>query len=193
MSPMSSKSTVVLALAIAASLGACGSNPIKSLQNANPFAKANNLSDTDRVFLMAAGSWDRNKDNKVTCDEWKAYATELFNGADASHDDMLDATEWPTLSKTDRMFDTANLDYFDANHDGKVTRAEFTDRPNPAFKLLDTANTCILSGSQIAGARSRTQYDVSGKKADEGGDAKDKVQRPGGSGDPTDVGSGNRR
>jgi hypothetical protein len=178
-------------------LGACGTNPIKSLQNANPFAKANNLSDTDRVFLMAAGSWDRNHDNKVTCDEWKAYATELFNGADANHDETLDATEWPALSKTDRMFDTANLDFFDASHDGKVARAEFIDRQNPAFRLLDTANTCSLDGSQIAGARSRTQYDVSGKKPgsdDPGGNQSDKVQRPGSkSGDPTDVGGSSGR
>ena len=38
------------------------------------------LPDTDRVFLSAAGGWDRNRDGVVTCDEWKAYATELFNG-----------------------------------------------------------------------------------------------------------------
>ena len=180
----------VLAFVAAAALGGCGSNPIKSLQSANPFTKGNNLSDIDRVFLMAAGSWDRNHDNKVTCDEWKAYATELFNGADANHDDALDASEWSMLSKNDRMFDTADLNYFDGNHDGKVSRAEFVDKQNPAFRLLDTANTCSLDGSQVAGARSRTQYDVTGKKADDPGvDAKDKVRRPGGSGDPTDVGT----
>ena len=185
------KLRTLLALLAAAALAACSSNPLKNISASNPFTKGNNLSDTDRVFLMAAGSWDRNHDNTVTCDEWKAYATELFNSADANHDDALDATEWSKLSKTDRMFDTADLNYFDANHDGKVTRAEFVDKQNPAFRLLDTANTCSLSGSQVAGARSKTQYDVSGKKADEpGGDAKDKVARPGSkSGDPTDVGS----
>ncbi len=126
------------------------------------------ISETDRVFLMAAGSWDRNRDNQVTCDEWKAYATELFNGADVNRDDALDATEWPRVVKVDRMFDTANLDYFDASNDGKVTRAEFVDRPNPAFTLMDTGKTCALNGEQIAGARSKTQYDVAGKPRQNG-------------------------
>jgi hypothetical protein len=66
------------------------------------------------------------------------------------------------------MFDTANLSYFDANHDGKVTRSEFTDRPNPAFQLMDTGKTCSLNGDQIAGARSKTQYDVAGKPRENG-------------------------
>ncbi len=126
------------------------------------------IPETDRVFLMAAGSWDRNRDNTVTCDEWKSYATELFNGADVNRDDALDATEWPRVVKVDRMFDTANLDYFDASNDGKVTRAEFVDRPNPAFTLMDTGKTCALNGEQIAGARSKTQYDVAGKPRQNG-------------------------
>lgn len=174
---MFSKFSILPVLAAATALAACSSTP--SLKSMNPFN--NNLPDTDRVFLMAAGSWDRNHDNIVTCDEWKAYATELFNGADANHDDALDASEWGRVAAIDRMFDTADLKYFDANNDGKVSRAEFVDKKNPAFRLLDAANTCSLNGSQIAGARSKTQYDVSGKK-EEGGavDAKDKVSRPGG-------------
>lgn len=155
----------MFALCAAASLCGCGTSPMKAIGSINPFS--NNLPETDRVFLMAAGSWDRNHDNVVTCDEWKAYATELFRSADGNGDGVLDASEWGRLSAQDRMFDTADLAYFDANHDGKVTLAEMTDKPNPAFRLLDTAKTCSLSGSQIAGARSKTQYDVSGKKADD--------------------------
>ena len=74
------------------------------------------------------------------------------------------------------MFETANLDYFDANNDGKVTRAEFVDRPNPAFTLMDTGKTCVLNSSQIAGARSKTEYDVSGKKAEDSRDTQDKQE-----------------
>lgn len=137
---------------------------MKAIGSINPFS--NNLAETDRVFLMAAGSWDRNHDNVVTCDEWKAYVTELFKSADANGDGALDASEWGKLSSQDRMFDTADLAYFDGNHDGKVTLVEMTDKSNPAFRLLDTAKTCSLNGAQIAGARSKTQYDVSGKKPD---------------------------
>lgn len=158
------------AVAAALSLAACSSSPMSAIGS---ITGTNKVSETDRVFLMAAGSWDRNRDNSVTCDEWKAYATELFNAADASRDDALDTTEWSEIIKTDRMFDTANHDYFDANNDGKVTRAEFVDRPNPAFKLMDTGNTCALSGAQVAGARSKTEYDTSGK-APESGDPREK-------------------
>jgi hypothetical protein len=151
----------MIALAVVLPMGGCGTSPMSALGS---ITGKNSVSETDRVFLMAAGSWDRNRDNVVTCDEWKAYATELFNGADANRDDVIDATEWSSIIAIDRMFDTANLKYFDTNGDGKVSRAEFVDRENPAFKLMDTAKTCSLTGAQVAGARSKTEYDTSGKK-----------------------------
>jgi hypothetical protein len=151
----------MLALAVLLPMGGCGTSPMSAIGS---ITGKNSVSETDRVFLMAAGSWDRNHDNVVTCDEWKAYATELFNGADANRDDVIDATEWSSIIAIDRMFDTANLKYFDTNGDGKVSRSEFVDRENPAFKLMDTAKTCSLTGAQVAGARSKTEYDTSGKK-----------------------------
>lgn len=152
------------------SLAACGSTPLPSVGSINPF-NSNKVSETDRVFLMAAGSWDRNRDNTVTCDEWKAYAVELFDGADANRDGNVDATEWGRIVAVDRMFQTVGLSYYDTSGDGKVTRAEFVDRPNQAFKLMDTSNTCALSGAQIAGARSKTEFAVETKK--ESGDPRE--------------------
>jgi EF hand len=164
----------ILTLAITAPavliLGACSSSPLSSIGS---IGSSKSISETDRVFLMAAGTWDRNRDNMVTCDEWKAYAAELHNGADANRDDSVDATEWSRVVAVDRMFETANLKYFDANGDGKVSRAEMVDRQNPAFRLIDTANTCSLSGAQVAGARSKTEFDTSGK-ARESGDPREK-------------------
>lgn len=152
-----------LVLAAALTLAGCGGAKLPSVGSINPFSSTKSISDTDRVFLMAAGSWDRNRDNQVTCEEWKAYATELFNGADANADDQVDQTEWSRIVAVDRMFSTANIDYYDANNDDKVSRAEFIERPNTAFRLLDPSGTCVLSGDQVAGARSKTEYDVSGK------------------------------
>ena len=160
----------IFALAVVMPLAGCGGSPMSAIGS---ITGKKSMSETDRVFLMAAGSWDRNRDNNVTCDEWKAYATELFNGADANRDDAIDATEWSRIISVDRMFDTANLSYFDANGDGKVTRAEFVDKENPAFKLMDTAKTCSLSGAQVAGARSKTEYDTTGTKK-EAGDPREK-------------------
>jgi hypothetical protein len=150
------------------SAGCSSNSSMPTLASIGSIGGGNSISATDRVFLMAAGSWDRNRDNVVTCDEWKAYATELFDGADANRDDVVDASEWARIVSVDRMFETANLAYYDANGDGKVSRAEFVEKQNPAFRLMDTANTCSLNGTQIAGARSKTQYDVSGKPPESG-------------------------
>lgn len=142
-------------------LAGCGGASLPSMGSITGSSKS--ISDVDRVFLMAAGNWDRNRDNQVTCDEWKAYATELFNGADANGDGFVDQTEWSRIVSVDRMFSTANLDYYDADRDGKVSRTEFVEKPNTAFRLLDPQGTCVLTGDQVAGARSKTEYDVSGK------------------------------
>jgi DNA-directed RNA polymerase len=164
----------LFALAAVLPLTGCGSSPMSSIGSiSNSLTGKGSISETDRVFLMAAGSWDRNRDNTVTCDEWKAYATELFNGADANRDDAVDASEWGQIVKIDRMFDTTGIGYYDANGDGKVTRAEFVDKENPAFKLIDTGKTCMLTGEQLAGARSKTQYDTAGKPK-ESGDPREK-------------------
>lgn len=125
------------------------------------------------MFLSAAGSWDRNHDGVVTCDEWKAYARELFDAADADHDGFVNRTEWATIVSTDRMFQTVDLGYYDANGDGKLSREEFVDKPNRAFVLLDKENTCQLSSAQVAGARAHTEKVFDTKKP-ESGDPREK-------------------
>ena len=134
---------------------------------------SSSLPDTDRVFLSAAGGWDRNRDGVVTCDEWKAYAAELFDAADANRDGILDRTEYSKIITTDRMFETVDFKYYDANGDGKVARTEFVDKPNRAFALLDKSNECKLTSSQVAGARANTEQVYDTKKA-ESGDPREK-------------------
>ena len=156
----------VAACAISAglALSACSTASVPTIGSINPFSSGSSISEIDRAYLQAAGSWDLNHDNVVTCNEWKSYAEDLFNSADTDHDDSLDATEWQNLTKIDKMFVTADLKYFDANGDGKVTRQEFVDKPNPAFVLMDKAGKCSLDANQIASARSKTEYDLSGNK-----------------------------
>lgn len=131
------------------------------------------LPDTDRVFLSAAGGWDRNRDGVVTCDEWKQYAGELFDAADSNRDGTIDRTEYAKIISTDRMFETVDFKYYDANGDGNVTRAEFVDKPNRAFALLDKSNECKLTASQVAGARAHTEQIFDSKKP-ESGDPREK-------------------
>ncbi|CAA2136529.1 EF-hand domain-containing protein [Hyphomicrobium sp. ghe19] len=164
--------TSVCAMSAALALAGCSTASVPTIGSINPFGGGNSISEIDRAYLQAAGSWDLNHDNVVTCNEWKSYAEDLFNSADTDHDDSLDATEWNNLTKIDKMFVIADLKYFDQNGDGKVTRQEFVDKPNPAFVLMDKSGTCKLDGSQIASARSKTEYDVSGK-APASGDPRD--------------------
>lgn len=131
------------------------------------------IANTDRVFLSAAGSWDRNRDGVVTCDEWKSYAAELFDGADANRDGVLERTEYLKIISTDRMFETVDFSYYDTNGDGKVARTEFVDKPNRAFALLDKNNECKLTSSQVAGARANTEQIYDSKKP-ESGDPREK-------------------
>jgi hypothetical protein len=152
------------AISAALALGGCSTASVPTIGSINPFG-GNSISEIDRAYLQAAGSWDLNHDSVVTCNEWKSYAEDLFNSADTNHDDFVDASEWQNLTNIDKMFVTADLKYFDANGDGKVSRQEFVDKPNPAFVLMDKGGTCKLDANQIASARSKTEYDVSGGKA----------------------------
>ncbi len=136
------------------------------------------MSDVDAVFIAAAGSWDRNRDNVVTCEEWKTYAGELFDAADTNRDGIIDRTVFESIVKSDRMFETVGFDYYDANGDGKLTRAEFVEKPNRAFVLLDKNNECRLTGAQIAGARAKTEKYFEYRKP-ESGDPRDGQKGPG--------------
>jgi hypothetical protein len=110
-------------------------------------------SDIDRTFLLAAGNWDRNKDGVVTCDEWKAYASELFGIADSGNKGHLTKEDWPAIVKVDRMFETVDFAYYDRNGDGKVDRAEFVDRPSRIFELADRDKNCQMTTVELSAAR----------------------------------------
>jgi hypothetical protein len=116
----------------------------------NPFG---NLSEVDATFLSAAGTWDVNKDNVVTCDEWKQYAMQLFREGDGNGDGVLVAEEYTKVARTDRLFDVAEIGFFDSNKDGKVSMAEFTERQNPAFRVLDRNSDCRIESAEFVQRR----------------------------------------
>ncbi len=111
----------------------------------NPFKDTN---DFDRTFIGAAQTWDLDKNGVVTCDEWGHYVTTSFREADANGDGFLDATEYTTLVKSDRLFEIANIAYYDGNGDGKVTVEEMTGKQNLAFKLLDRNQDCQIDRTE---------------------------------------------
>jgi Ca2+-binding EF-hand superfamily protein len=106
----------------------------------------------DGAFIRAAATWDLNHDGNVTCDEWKQYAASIFKEVDLNHDGKLSPEEFDRLVKIDRLFLTANFAYYDADHKGYVTQADFVDKPNPAFLELDKENTCVIKSYQLRAA-----------------------------------------
>src|SRR5437868_6385609 len=79
-------------LAVAA-LTACAGNK-SLLTSATPL---------EREFVLAAVTWDLNKDGDVTCDEWKQYVAGLFREADANRDGVLTRQEFVVLARRDRL------------------------------------------------------------------------------------------
>ncbi|MBT3069581.1 histidine kinase [Rhodomicrobium sp. Az07] len=111
------------------------------------------LSDSvEGTFIRAAPTWDLNHDGIVTCDEWRAYVSQLFKEADVNRDEKLSPDEFSRLAKVDRLFETADFKYYDAARKGYVTEADMVDRRNSAFVELDKQNTCRLTTYQLRAA-----------------------------------------
>ena len=133
-------------------------NPVRHLAalfvlSALAACSGNGLSAIDSAFLAGSASWDVNKNGVVTCEDWKNYLSSLFTIADANRDGVLTREEFASFSQTDRMFDSANFDYWDMNKDGKLTLAEMQQKPNPAFVLADTNKDCRLETAELVAAR----------------------------------------
>jgi hypothetical protein len=108
-------------------------------------------------FLAWATNWGDPKGEGVyTCEQWKLYATKIFNDADRNHDGYVDAQEFEAIRKAHAMFKDADLGYFDDNRDGRLSRGEFVDKPNPLFARYDKKGTCRVTLDDIANASEKS-------------------------------------
>ncbi|HEY7647105.1 MAG TPA: EF-hand domain-containing protein [Hyphomicrobiales bacterium] len=110
------------------------------------------LSTTVKNFLGGIASYDLNHDDVVTCDEWRTAAGNLFNRADRAGAGVLTEADYEALGKIDRTY-VGTFKTFDVNHDGKVDKKEFVERPNPAFTYADKDKDCKLTQLEMATAR----------------------------------------
>ena len=63
----------------------------------------------------------------------------------------------PTLSGHFTVLKNADFAYFDDNKDGRVSRAEFVDKPNPFFARYDRKNECSVSLDNIVNPPSESK------------------------------------
>jgi Ca2+-binding EF-hand superfamily protein len=106
--------------------------------------------------LRFATAWDANHDQVYTCAEWKKFVTDIFNQADRNHDGFVDATEFKSIQDATPQFKDASLGYFDDNGDGRLSRAEFVDKPNPFFLQFDKNHDCKVTLEEIMEAAKPT-------------------------------------
>lgn len=108
-------------------------------------------------MLRFANAWDLNNDQVFTCAEWKKFVTDIFNQADRNRDGFVDAQEFKSIQDATPQFKDSSLGYFDDNGDGRVSRAEFVDKPNPFFLQFDKNRDCKVTIEEIMDA-SRPAY-----------------------------------
>jgi hypothetical protein len=113
-------------------------------------AAAQGVPEEDPVVL-SAHLWDLDHNGTYTCDEWKQYATRIFNQADRNHDGYVDAAEFKTIRQATPVFKEAELAYFDDNHDGRISREEFVSKPNPLFARYDRNGDCKVTPAELKG------------------------------------------
>jgi Ca2+-binding EF-hand superfamily protein len=100
-------------------------------------------------MIRFANAWDANNDQVYTCDEWKKFLTDIFNKADRNRDGFVDPQEFTAIQDATAQFKDAAFSYFDDNRDGRVSRAEFVDKPNPFFLQFDRNRDCKVTLEEI--------------------------------------------
>lgn len=100
-------------------------------------------------IVLATRRWDANHDGVFTCDEWKQYADRLFSRGDTNANGFLEANELKQLAKVEPILSDADITYFDADNDKRLSRKEFLDKPNPLFARFDANSDCRVTAQEI--------------------------------------------
>jgi Ca2+-binding EF-hand superfamily protein len=98
---------------------------------------------------------DRDGNGTVSRDEAPPKLLERFDQLDVNHDGVLDHQELSALHRGDNKGPKAGMGKMDADNDGKVSLAEFTDRSTRMFQHMDTDRDGAITQAELQAARPR--------------------------------------
>lgn len=127
-----------------------------ALAAAAPVAAASPATPASLARLAEA---DANRDGKITRAEILAWRNTKFDEFDRNRDGALsDADIPPMLRRSAMALQLRQMRaQFDANGDGRVTRAEFVDGPTIVFDAADLNRDNVLTQAEIAAAQAKAR------------------------------------
>ena len=87
---------------------------------------------------------DANHDGMITRNELLVWRNAEFDRFDRNHDGYIDDDDAPRFAPQAKARIAEARAAFDANHDGRISRAEFASGPTPMFDKADLDhNNCL--------------------------------------------------
>lgn len=121
---------------------------------AMPPLYAQAASDLAEIFAKA----DANHDGRISRDEFQTARAARFDKLDRNRDGYLDDGDIPRLLRANaqrmQKFDAA-LNMADANHDGRVSRAEYMTAGLHMFELVDANHDGYVDHDELQQAQQR--------------------------------------
>jgi Ca2+-binding EF-hand superfamily protein len=84
-----------------------------------------------------------------SCDQWRRYVTDLFDRADRYHRGYIDEKQFKIIKYASPIFAKAEFGYFDENREGRITKAEFVDKPSEFVLRLDKRHDCRVTPDEM--------------------------------------------
>lgn len=103
------------------------------------------------------GSADSNRDGAVSRGEFAAYRATQWSRLDRNEDGFLSQADLPRVlqARWNGARATEMRRYYDADHDGRVSRQEYLSGPTPAFDRADTNNDNVVTKAEMNAAARR--------------------------------------
>ncbi len=100
---------------------------------------------------------DANRDGQVTRAELISWRSANFTRFDRNGDRMVSIDDTPAFLRASSIGDqlASMIKQYDANGDGRLTRAEFVDGPTPLFDLADANHNGVVTKAEADAAAAK--------------------------------------